>query len=135
MLFPNLVLNAPASYAAMEVGCTGANLTVSQGETSGEQAIALGCDLIRAGRADIVLAGGGDELAEVGAVRRHVLGVVDLLLGGGPAKRETGAVAAPLLELRPVLLGDADKAKDDRGGQREGQRGDEIERRRRVDGI
>lgn len=65
MMFPNLVLNAPASYTAMEIGCTGANLTVSQGETSGEQAIALGCDLIRAGRADVVLAGGGDELPDI----------------------------------------------------------------------
>lgn len=64
MMFPNLVLNAPASYVAMEVGCTGANLTVSQGDLSGEQAITLGCDLIRAGRADVVLAGGGDEVAE-----------------------------------------------------------------------
>ena len=64
MMFPNLVLNAAASYAAMEIGCAGANLTVSQAEVSGEQAIALGCDLIRAGRADVVLAGGGDELAE-----------------------------------------------------------------------
>jgi 3-oxoacyl-[acyl-carrier-protein] synthase II len=65
MMFPNLVLNAPASYAAMEIGCTGANFTVSQGEVSGEQAITLGCDLIRAGRADVVIAGGGDELAEI----------------------------------------------------------------------
>ncbi|HVO28224.1 MAG TPA: beta-ketoacyl-[acyl-carrier-protein] synthase family protein [Candidatus Margulisiibacteriota bacterium] len=65
MMFPNLVLNAPASYAAMELGCTGANLTVSHGEISGEQAIALGCDLIRAGRADVVLAGGGDQFAEI----------------------------------------------------------------------
>ena len=65
LMFPNLVLNAPASYVAMEIGCTGANLTVSHGEISGEQAIAAGCDLIRAGRADVVLAGGGDELAEI----------------------------------------------------------------------
>ena len=65
MLFPNLVMNAPASYVAMQVGCTGANLTVSQGETSGEQAIALGCDLIRTGRAEVVLAGGGDALTEM----------------------------------------------------------------------
>jgi 3-oxoacyl-[acyl-carrier-protein] synthase II len=62
MTFPNLVLNAPASYAAMELACTGANLTVSQGEVSGEQALAVGADLIRAGRADVVLAGGADEL-------------------------------------------------------------------------
>jgi 3-oxoacyl-[acyl-carrier-protein] synthase II len=65
MLFPNLVLNAPASYVAMELGLTGSNLTVAQGEVSGEEAIRLGCDLIRAGRADVVLAGGGDELAPI----------------------------------------------------------------------
>ena len=65
MTFPNLVLNAPASYVAMEFGLTGVNLTVAQGETSGEQAIILGCDLVRAGRADVVLAGGGDELAAI----------------------------------------------------------------------
>ncbi|HYD48817.1 MAG TPA: beta-ketoacyl synthase N-terminal-like domain-containing protein [Terriglobales bacterium] len=66
MLFPNLVLNAPASYAAMELGCIGTNLTVSQLEVSAEQAIALGCDVIRQGRAEVVLAGGGDELTDVG---------------------------------------------------------------------
>ena len=38
---------------------------MSQGEVSGEQAIAVAFDLIRAGRADVVLAGGGDELAGV----------------------------------------------------------------------
>jgi 3-oxoacyl-[acyl-carrier-protein] synthase II len=65
MLFPNLVLNAPASYVAIELGLTGSNLTVARGETSGEEAIRLGCDLIRAGRADVVLAGGGDELATI----------------------------------------------------------------------
>lgn len=65
MTFPNLVLNAPASYVAMEFGLTGVNLTVAQGETSGEQAIILGCELVRAGRANLVLAGGGDELAAI----------------------------------------------------------------------
>jgi len=65
MMFPSLVLNAPASYTAMEIGCTGVNFTVAQGEISGEQAISLGCDLIRSDRADVVLAGGGDELGEI----------------------------------------------------------------------
>lgn len=65
MLFPNLVLNAPASYAAMELGFTGVNFTVAQAEISGESAIALGADAIRAGRADLVLAGGGDEIAPI----------------------------------------------------------------------
>ncbi|MGD0948361.1 MAG: beta-ketoacyl synthase N-terminal-like domain-containing protein [Candidatus Binatia bacterium] len=65
MLFPNLVLNAAASYVAMEFGLTGVNLTVAQGETSGEQAFILGCELVRTGRADLVLAGGGDEMAGI----------------------------------------------------------------------
>lgn len=65
MLFPTLVLNAPASQAAMEFGATGSNLTVSQLEVSGEHAIALGCDLIRRGRADVVVAGGADEISDI----------------------------------------------------------------------
>jgi len=65
MIFPNLVLNAAASYTAMEIGCLGANFTVSQGEVSGEHALMTGCDMIRAGRADVVLAGGGDQCAEM----------------------------------------------------------------------
>jgi 3-oxoacyl-(acyl-carrier-protein) synthase len=65
LIFPNLVMNAPASYVGMELGVTGVNLTVAQGEVSGEQALILGCDLIRDGRADVVLAGGGDELSSI----------------------------------------------------------------------
>jgi len=61
MAFPNLVLNAPAGYVAMEHGCTGVNFTVAQHEVSGEHAIALGCDVVRSGGADVVLAGGGAE--------------------------------------------------------------------------
>ena len=65
MAFPNLVLNAPASYAAMEFGFSGVNFTLAQAEVSGEAAIALGADAVRRGRADLVLAGGGDEIAAV----------------------------------------------------------------------
>lgn len=65
MAFPNLVLNAPASYVSMELGITGPNLTVSEAESTGEHALVLGCDLLRAGRADLVLAGGGDELSAI----------------------------------------------------------------------
>ncbi len=65
MVFPNLVLNAPASYAAMELGATGINLTVAQNEICGEQAIIEGAAMVRAGRAEVVLAGGGDELADI----------------------------------------------------------------------
>lgn len=64
LAFPNLVMNAPASYAAMDLACTGPNLTVSHGELSGEVAFATGCDLLRAGRADVVVAGATDEAAQ-----------------------------------------------------------------------
>jgi 3-oxoacyl-[acyl-carrier-protein] synthase II len=78
MAFPNLVLNAPASYVAMETGATGANFTVAQGEISGEQAILLGADLVRSGRARVVVAGGGDQFAEIVA---HAYGAAHALSG------------------------------------------------------
>jgi 3-oxoacyl-[acyl-carrier-protein] synthase II len=65
MAFPNLVLNAAAGYAAIEHGWTGVNFTVAQHEISGEHAIALGSDVVASGRADVVLAGGGDELVPI----------------------------------------------------------------------
>jgi 3-oxoacyl-[acyl-carrier-protein] synthase II len=65
MLFPNLVMNAPAGYIAMELGCTGVNFTVAQAEVTGEHAVALGCEMVQSGRADVVFAGGGDELDPV----------------------------------------------------------------------
>jgi 3-oxoacyl-[acyl-carrier-protein] synthase II len=65
MAFPNMVMNAPAGYISMEFGFTGVNFTVAQTEVSGEQAVALGSDVVRCGRADVVLAGGGDELSPV----------------------------------------------------------------------
>lgn len=65
LVFPNLVMNAPAAYVAMELGATGVNLTVAQAEVTGESAVALGADTVRAGRADAVLAGGCDELSVI----------------------------------------------------------------------
>lgn len=78
MTFPNLVLNAAASYVSMELGATGTNLTLSQGEVSGEAAVREGFDLIRRGQARIVIAGGGDELA---AVVAHVYRLAGALSG------------------------------------------------------
>jgi 3-oxoacyl-[acyl-carrier-protein] synthase II len=65
MVFPNLVMNAPAGYVAMEFGFTGVNFTIAQAEVSGEQAVVLGCEVLQSGRADVVLAGGGDQLSTV----------------------------------------------------------------------
>jgi 3-oxoacyl-[acyl-carrier-protein] synthase II len=65
LTFPNLVLNAPAGYAAIDLGLRGPNLTVVRGEASGEAALAQAYDTIVTGQADVLLAGGGDELAPV----------------------------------------------------------------------
>lgn len=63
LTFPNLVLNAPTGYVAIDLGIRGPNLTVVRGEASGEAALALAYDTIVTGQADVLLAGGVDELS------------------------------------------------------------------------
>lgn len=65
MFFPNTVPNAPASQVAIEMGLKGPNVTLSHKEVSGENAIAYGADLIRHGKADVLLAGAVDELSQL----------------------------------------------------------------------
>jgi len=62
LVFPNLVMNAPLSYASIELAITGPTAFVSEGEVSGEAAIAWGAGLVADGAADVCLAGGADEL-------------------------------------------------------------------------
>jgi 3-oxoacyl-[acyl-carrier-protein] synthase II len=62
MDFSNTVINAAAGQAAILHDLRGVNTTVSTGITSGLQAVAYAADLIRAGRARALLAGGADEL-------------------------------------------------------------------------
>jgi 3-oxoacyl-[acyl-carrier-protein] synthase II len=65
MLFPSTVPNAPASQVAIEMGLKGPNVTLSHKEVSGENAIAYACDLIRHGKAEVLLAGSVDELCQL----------------------------------------------------------------------
>src|ERR1044072_5863759 len=60
--FANTVINAAAGQTAILHDLRGVNTTVSPGVTSGLQAVAYAADLIRAGRARALLAGGADEL-------------------------------------------------------------------------
>jgi 3-oxoacyl-[acyl-carrier-protein] synthase II len=60
--FANSVINAAAGQAAIWHGLRGVNSTLAGGEASGLQAIAQATELIRAGRAEAVLAGGAEEL-------------------------------------------------------------------------
>jgi 3-oxoacyl-[acyl-carrier-protein] synthase II len=63
ILVPNTVMNAPAGHAAIELGLKGINSTVNHREASAETAIAYAAMQVRQGRADAILAGGGDTLS------------------------------------------------------------------------
>ena len=63
MDFANTVINAPAGQAAIWHGLRGVNATVAAGAASGLLAVAHAADLIRAGRASTLLAGGVEELS------------------------------------------------------------------------
>src|SRR5262249_26483303 len=62
MDFSNTVLNAAAGQVAIWHRLTGVNSTVAAGAASGAQALGYAAELIRTGRADVLLAGGAEEI-------------------------------------------------------------------------
>lgn len=60
---PNMVMNAPAGHASIELGFRGINTTVNHQAVSAETAIAYAAMEIRRGAADAILAGGADILS------------------------------------------------------------------------
>ena len=60
--FANSVINAAAGQTAIWHGLRGINSTITGGIGAGLQALGYATDLIRGGRAEALLAGGGDEL-------------------------------------------------------------------------
>lgn len=92
MLFPNLVLNAAAGYAAIELAVQGPNVCVAEHEASGEAAIATALDLLAAGACDVACVAGVDE---IGSVQLDVLADLRLLHPDSlPAVRAARAAAA-----------------------------------------
>jgi 3-oxoacyl-[acyl-carrier-protein] synthase II len=65
LVFPSTVMNAMAAHVAIAVGARGPMLTLSQATIAGDLAVARGTSLIATGRADVVLAGGVDELCPI----------------------------------------------------------------------
>lgn len=63
-LFPNTVMNSPASQISIKFGIKGFNTTISTGFTSSLEALEYARKFIQLGRADVVLAGGVEELCE-----------------------------------------------------------------------
>ena len=62
LLLPMHLPNMVAGQIAMEFGARGPNLVVSTACASGATAIGIGCDLLAAGRCDLVLAGGTEAM-------------------------------------------------------------------------
>jgi 3-oxoacyl-[acyl-carrier-protein] synthase II len=88
LVFPNLVMNAPLSYASIELGVTGATAMVSEQEASGEAAIAGGVELVADGAVDCCIAGAADELE---ATLVDVLAAQSLLTADAPRPLATDA--------------------------------------------
>jgi 3-oxoacyl-[acyl-carrier-protein] synthase II len=74
--FANTVLNAAAGQTAIKLALRGVNATIAGGYASGLQAIAYGSDLIAAGRAEMLLAGGIEELFQESFAGHCQAGVV-----------------------------------------------------------
>ncbi|WP_229072284.1 beta-ketoacyl-ACP synthase II [Actinoplanes sp. DH11] len=55
---PMLMPNGPAAWVGLELGAQGGVRAMASACATGAEAVALGLDLIRAGRADVVVAGG-----------------------------------------------------------------------------
>ena len=66
---PRVMPNAPASHLSIEFGLRGPCYAVASACASGNHAIALAADTIRAGRAEVILTGGSDASVVVGYVK------------------------------------------------------------------
>jgi len=64
LLFQTAVPNAITSHCAIEYGIKGVNITFSHKESSTEMAMTFAYHLLKEGKADVIFAGGGDELSE-----------------------------------------------------------------------
>jgi 3-oxoacyl-[acyl-carrier-protein] synthase II len=62
--FPNTVINSPASQVSIRFKIKGFNTTVSTGFCASLDAVSYAADFIKLNRADVVLAGGVEELCE-----------------------------------------------------------------------
>jgi 3-oxoacyl-[acyl-carrier-protein] synthase II len=63
MIFPNTVVNAAAGHVSILFGFSALNSTISAGSTGGLLALAYAAETLRRGEADLVFAGGAEELS------------------------------------------------------------------------
>jgi 3-oxoacyl-[acyl-carrier-protein] synthase II len=82
--FPNTVLNSPASQISIRFNIKGFNTTISTGFCAGLDAVSYAIDFIKLNRADVVLAGGVEELCEETFLGFHNLGYLSGTNGSEP---------------------------------------------------
>ncbi len=82
--FPNTVINSPASQVSIKFKIKGFNTTISTGFCASLDAVSYAADFIRLNRADIVLAGGVEELCEETLMGFHNLGCLSGTDGSEP---------------------------------------------------
>ena len=73
-LFPNTVINSPASQVSIRFKIKGFNTTISTGFCASLDAVSYAADFIKLNRAAVVLAGGVEELCEETFLGFHTLG-------------------------------------------------------------
>ena len=83
-LFPNTVINSPASQVSIRFKIKGFNTTISTGFCAGLDAVSYASDFIRLNRANVVLAGGVEELCEETFLGFHNLGCLSGSDGSAP---------------------------------------------------
>jgi len=84
MMFPDTGVSAPACRISIFFGVTAFNTTLSNGATSGLDAIHYGAELIRKGWAHTVLAGGMEETCPESFAGAHVQGLLSGSRAGQP---------------------------------------------------
>ena len=82
--FPNTVINSPASQVSIRFKIKGFNTTISTGFCASLDAVSYASDFIKLNRADVVLAGGVEELCEETFLGFHTLGWLSGLEGSEP---------------------------------------------------
>jgi 3-oxoacyl-[acyl-carrier-protein] synthase II len=82
--FPNTVINSPASQVSIRFKIKGFNTTISTGFCASLDAVSYGSDFIKLNRADVVLAGGVEELCEETFLGFHNLGCLSGIDGSEP---------------------------------------------------
>jgi 3-oxoacyl-(acyl-carrier-protein) synthase len=102
--FPNTVINSPASQVSIRFKIKGFNTTISTGFCASLDAVSYAADFIKLNRADVVLAGGVEELCEetfLGFYRLGCLGQVAQNLSAAHSMQGGTALFSP--RVQPFL--------------------------------